>query len=84
MKQLVIAAFPQAAIKFCMVEGNRVTDEKTCWQEDANLTLALFLNKYTNIEKITLVGPKAFTEKIRTDFVNDKFTNLPEIELREK
>jgi hypothetical protein len=84
LKQLIIAAFPQAAMKFCLADGNKVTDEKQCWQDDANLTLALFLNKYSDIEKIVIVGPMVFTEKIRNDFVNDKFTNLPQIELREK
>lgn len=84
LKQLVIAAFPQAAMKFCIVDGKKIEYEQTCWQPDANLTLGLFLNKYHNLEKITILGPKDFTEKIRTDFVNDKFKKLPPIELRDK
>lgn len=82
-KQLIVAAFPQAAMKFCIFEDNRVTDEKQCWQPDANLTLALYLNKYHNLEKITILGPTAYTEKIKSDFVADKFKKLPEIELKE-
>lgn len=84
MKQLVIAAFPQAALKFCIIDGKVITDERTCWQPDANLTLGLFLNKYHNLEKITILGPNDYTEKIRADFINDKFKKLPPIELRDK
>lgn len=82
-KQLIIAAFPQAAMKFCIFEDNKITDEKQCWQPDANLTLALYLNKYSHLEKIIILGPQVYTEKIKADFVADKFKKLPEIELRE-
>ena len=60
-KQLIIAAFPQAAMKFCIYEDNKVTDEKQCWQPDANLTLALYLNKYSHLD----MGRKYTLKRLR-------------------
>lgn len=83
-KQLLIAAFPAAAMKFCLMNGNSVTEELNSWQPDAVKALSYFISKNDDIEKITILGPTDFTEHIKENFTINEFNYLPPIELREK
>lgn len=83
-KQLLIAAFPAAAMKFCLMDGNNVTEELSSWQPDAVKALNYFVSKNKDIEKITILGPIDFTGHIKENFTMNDFSYLPPIELREK
>lgn len=74
-KSLIIAAFPQAAMKMIVVEGDieSIQDsvvplaESMFWAADFESKIDIIFNEFPDINSIGILGPAQYTQKFLTD-----------------
>lgn len=81
-KEIVIVAFPQAALKVIVFNGmlekvsaQDAIEDCLCWQPDLIKTLNHMMEKYSDITTINLLGPAAYTQGLLTILSNEYADN---------
>lgn len=77
-KNMIIAAFPQSAMKIIIQDDNETTEPVFCWQPELTEYIKKKLIGDKTISEIYIFGPKDYIKKIATDI--QKITELPIIE----
>lgn len=76
MDNLIVAAWPQSAIKICVQSGetNQIVAQQMFWMPQFEEVFTSMLNN-NDIKEIYLVGPKTYIPKVKDKI--EELTNLP-------
>lgn len=75
---MIIAAFPQSAMKIIIQDENETTEPVFCWQPELTECIKKKLAADGTISEVYVFGPKEYIKKIAADV--KKITELPVIE----
>lgn len=74
-KEIVVVAYPAAAIKMVIIEDGVNVDEAVCWAPEFIPCVQGLLAKHSRVKKISILGPvsyiKDFEQRLKS------FINIP-------
>jgi actin-related protein len=74
-KEIIVVAYPAAAIKMVVVEDGVGIDEAICWAPEFVSCTQELLAKYSRVKKISIFGPASYIKNFEQRLKS--FVNIP-------